>query len=487
MTVVILTLGSAGDVHPFIGIGLALRRRGHKVVFITNPYFGAAADRAGLQTVPLGTVEEFAGVVANPDVWHSRRGVKVVFDIAASNLRRMYDAVVAHLDPDTVVVGSSLAWAARCAQDQFGFPMATVHLSPAQFRSAILPPKLPGLFMPAWLPLWLKQRIWEGGDKYVLDRLIGPALNAFRAQIGLPPVSRILDGWWNSPDRVIGLFPDWYCRPQADWPPQAVLTGFPRYDESDTGAVDPRNPGLARPGEALQCRVGVPPRHPGGPGERHRVGLSSRHDQRLPTRDRSVGPAVMDGRGSTPRRRSAARPSVRFDTVACGIPMVRQRSASARDAGPGRARSRSMRSTTTWPCGSSRARVRPSTASPASASGAGAGVGTGQTSGRRPARNCRRSASTRAGSRKRRSSRPKAPRRRGARSTRGAVMPTAPAPRRRSGRCGCAGHNSCSAGAAALRRRRSPASPALRGASGRRAVRASPRRRRRAENGGRRA
>ena len=239
MTVVILTLGSAGDVHPFIGIGLALRRRGHKVVFITNPYFGAAADRAGLQTVPLGTVEEFAGVVANPDVWHSRRGVKVVFDIAASNLRRMYDAVVAHLDPDTVVVGSSLAWAARCAQDQFGFPMATVHLSPAQFRSAILPPKLPGLFMPAWLPLWLKQRIWEGGDKYVLDRLIGPALNAFRAQIGLPPVSRILDGWWNSPDRVIGLFPDWYCRPQADWPPQAVLTGFPRYDESDTAGVDP--------------------------------------------------------------------------------------------------------------------------------------------------------------------------------------------------------------------------------------------------------
>ena len=239
MTVVILTLGSAGDVHPFIGIGLALRRRGHRVVFITNPYFGAAAARAGLETVPLGTVEEFAAVVANPDVWHGRRGVKVVFDVAASNLRLMYDALVPHLGPDTVVVASSLGWAARCAQDQLGFPMATVHLSPAQFRSSIVPPKLPGLFLPAWLPLWLKRKIWEGGDKYVLDRMIGPALNKFRAELGLPPVSRILDRWWNSPDRVIGLFPAWYCPPQADWPAQARLTGFPRYDESDTADVDP--------------------------------------------------------------------------------------------------------------------------------------------------------------------------------------------------------------------------------------------------------
>jgi UDP:flavonoid glycosyltransferase YjiC (YdhE family) len=30
---------------------------------------------------------------------------------------------------------------------------------------------------------------------------------------------------------VIGLFPDWYAAPQPDWPPQTVLTGFPRFDD----------------------------------------------------------------------------------------------------------------------------------------------------------------------------------------------------------------------------------------------------------------
>ena len=117
--------------------------------------------------------------------------------------------------------------------------MATVHLAPAQFRSSVRPPKLPGLFLPSWLPLRVKQKVWEGGDKYVLDELICPPLNAFRGELGLPPVSRVLDAWWNSPDRVIGLFPEWFAPPQTDWPQQTKLTGFPRYDESDTHVVDP--------------------------------------------------------------------------------------------------------------------------------------------------------------------------------------------------------------------------------------------------------
>ena len=240
MTILLLTIGSAGDVHPFVAIGLALRRRGHTVKLITNPYFGAAAGRAGLDVVPLGTAEEFSSALNDPKVW-GRTGSFILFKLVLTGLRRTYDAVAAHLPPagePCVVVASSLGWGARIAQDRFGFPMATVHLAPSQFRSAIEPPILPGLFMPRWLPLRVKQQIWAGGDKYVLDRLLCPAINALRAELGLPPVSGILNAWWNSPDRVIGLFPDWFARPQADWPQQSRVTGFPRYDESDTAAVD---------------------------------------------------------------------------------------------------------------------------------------------------------------------------------------------------------------------------------------------------------
>jgi rhamnosyltransferase subunit B len=247
MTIVVLTIGSSGDVHPFVGLALALQRRGHRVRFVTNPYFGTSAVRAGLDVVPLGSADEFRDAMADPDVWHRHRGHKAVFRLVLSGLRRTYDAVVAELADaagPTVVVASSLAWGARIAQDQLGFPMATVHLSPSLFRSSIAPPVLPGLFMPRWLPLRVKQSIWAGGDRYVLDRLVAPAINELRAELGLPPASGILGTWWNSPDRVIGLFPEWFAAPQTDWPPQSCVTGFPRYDESDTAAVDPELDGF---------------------------------------------------------------------------------------------------------------------------------------------------------------------------------------------------------------------------------------------------
>jgi rhamnosyltransferase subunit B len=237
--VLILTIGSAGDVHPFVGIGTALAARGHRVRVITSPYFGKPVTDAGLELIPLGDASEFGDVVKNPEIWHHRRGVRAIFDIVLGGIRRTYDAVAGNVSPGTVVVSSSLGFGARIAQDKLGFKMATVHLAPSQFRSAIAPPRLPGLWMPAWLPLRVRKSIWAGGDKYFLDPMLAPRINTLRAEVGLGPASGILNLWWNSPDRVIGLFPDWFGPPQTDWPPQTVVTGFPRHDESATRPVDP--------------------------------------------------------------------------------------------------------------------------------------------------------------------------------------------------------------------------------------------------------
>ena len=73
--------------------------------------------------------------------------------------------------------------------------------------------------------------LWMIADACFIEPVIGPKLNAFRASKGLPPVKRVLRDWWNSPDLIIGMFPAWYAKPQADWWPQTKLTGFPLYDE----------------------------------------------------------------------------------------------------------------------------------------------------------------------------------------------------------------------------------------------------------------
>jgi UDP:flavonoid glycosyltransferase YjiC (YdhE family) len=189
--------------------------------------------RVGLGFVSLGTPEEFEKELHDPAIWHPRKGFTLVMQKSVlPRLRKVYEAIAAHHAPgETVVAAGSLALGARVAQEKLGVPLATVHLQPSVFRSVYRAPALPGLVMPDWLPRFAKGFLWWVADAFIIDRLLGPGLDAFRAELGLPPVRRILGEWLNSPQRVIGLFPDWYGAPQPDWPPQTRLTGFPLYDE----------------------------------------------------------------------------------------------------------------------------------------------------------------------------------------------------------------------------------------------------------------
>ncbi len=241
MTILLLTIGSAGDVHPFIGIAQALQRRGHRVRMIVNPHFTTPIQNAGLELIPLGKASDYEDLLADPNLWHRRKGLRAILNAVAGGLETVYETLMQnYVAGETVIAASSLAFGARIAQDQFHLPMATVHLSPAIFRSAIAPPKLPGVSMPAWLPRSWKAAMFAVGDRAVIYRLIGPPINRLRAKHGLPPVRRIMSDWWHSPRRVIGLFPSWFAAPQPDWPPQTRLTGFPLYDQRDLSAAPPQ-------------------------------------------------------------------------------------------------------------------------------------------------------------------------------------------------------------------------------------------------------
>lgn len=233
MRAILVPVGSHGDVHPLVGLGARLVQRGHEAILITNGHFRAMSERAGLRFVELGTEADYRRLIAMPELWEPMRGWKTVFREGVNPLlREMYDRIAeCHRPGETVMVAGSLALAARVAQEKLGIPTATLHLQPGVLRSVIAPPKMTGLFMPRWLPNQLKQAIWRFGDRRIVDPVVAGALNAFRAELGLGPVERVLDQWWNSPQLVLGMWPDWYAPPPADWPPQLVRVGFPLFDE----------------------------------------------------------------------------------------------------------------------------------------------------------------------------------------------------------------------------------------------------------------
>jgi len=238
VNILLFALGSHGDVHPFVGIGIRLRERGHQVAVAANRYFQPLIEHAGLEFIELGTADEYRKLATNRDLWHPLRGPKSVFQGTARYLRPMFDIAADFYGRGSVVVAaSSLALGARVAQDKFGIPLASVHLSPSIFQSASDPPMLAGMnLMPRWTPPWGWRMLWRGANA-MMDRLIGPSVNQLRRDVGLPPVRNIIRDYWHSPQRVICMFPDWFAPPQIDWPPRTVLTGFPLFDEPDLSPI----------------------------------------------------------------------------------------------------------------------------------------------------------------------------------------------------------------------------------------------------------
>lgn len=234
MHFLVSAIGSAGDVHPFIAVGAALRGRGHEVRIVASAVFESRVRRAGLGFAPLGTVEEYERLLQRPQLWQPRAGARMIL---GEVLRRLPETVAALRDalpaPDTVLVGGTLSWGLRLLQEQTGLPGATVHLSPMLLPSAFDPPVLAGLGDLSRVPRRL--RGWLQGllERLVLDPAMRPTVNAVRMRFGLPPLKRVWRAWTDSPDLVVGAWPSWFAPPQPDWPPQAVATGFPLHAEAD--------------------------------------------------------------------------------------------------------------------------------------------------------------------------------------------------------------------------------------------------------------
>lgn len=235
MRVLLFPMGSHGDVHPFLGLGRALRARGHEVFVITSGYFEKAARDAGLEFIALGSAEEFEEITRDPDLWHPTRAFGVLVEKGVNRTYAPVMQIAADLNKpgETVIAAGSLAWATRNARDKLRIPLATIHLAPSLFLSCHRMPRMHGAPIPQWAPRWLRKLQWTLGAR-MTDKFVLPELNRFRREHSLPPARNVILDFWHSPDRVIGLFPGWFGPPQPDWPKQTVLTGFPMFDERES-------------------------------------------------------------------------------------------------------------------------------------------------------------------------------------------------------------------------------------------------------------
>lgn len=228
--VLLVGLGSSGDINPLLGIAAALKQRGHETTLISAPQFQDSARSVGADFAALGTAEDYDAIYADPDLWHPRRGLGVFFPYAAGLSAQTVDLIEERYHPgSTAVVATFQCFGARVAQEALGVPTCTVLPNPILLQSVHDPNRNPIGNPPRWLgPLAVRMMYrlvnWE------LSRHARKGVNEARIARGLAPPIRDIVGWSRSPSLVLGLWPALLSAPQPDWPPQTRTTGFVTYD-----------------------------------------------------------------------------------------------------------------------------------------------------------------------------------------------------------------------------------------------------------------
>ena len=249
MHVVLVSVGTDGDIFPYVGVGTVLRSRGHSVTLAASETYEPLARHHGFGFEALISAEENKELFEHPDFWNPRKAAFLCARWGRRFLGRQYETLSALATVDSVLVANPGVLAASLVHEKFGVPWTSLVLQPGIIPSSLAPPVMPGLTFLAKAPRPVWKLFWRWLDWFG-DRLVGRDLNELRRSLGLKPMRRIFQNWL-SRQLVIGMFPEWYGAPQADWPSPMRLVGFPVFDGGLNQELAP---------ELRQfCRAGEPP------------------------------------------------------------------------------------------------------------------------------------------------------------------------------------------------------------------------------------
>ena len=258
LNVVALGFGSSGDVLPFVGMGAELRRRGHDVTVVCNPYFAPQVDEAGLALRPVGTVAAYHELMADADAFDWRTYHERLKAHFVRLAEPVYEAVASLHQPGRTVLLAAQpgAWAAPGTPR---IPLVCAVLTPTRLQSRHDPP-YPSRPLPAWSARVAQTRIglrvFRGLQGELRRRssarrsapavpspasAVLEAINRVRARLDMPAIASV-EEWISAPARTLCMWPEWFSSRQPDWPARAVIAGFP-FDAPAAGeSAEPARP-----------------------------------------------------------------------------------------------------------------------------------------------------------------------------------------------------------------------------------------------------
>jgi rhamnosyltransferase subunit B len=233
--VVLITIGSAGDLFPFLRIGTCLRDLGHRVSVVAPWLHQPYVEQAGLAFHGL---DIDTAVLDDPDLWHAIRGFGVVWRATRPAMAQVQALVAPLLGERSLLIAHPLALPEadliRAAHP--GVTLVAGMLAPQNLPTVHDPLMVGPHRMPAWVPHSVRRLMWRGVDKFVLNPVALPGINAARKERGLVPVPGLLQHLATAPDLTLLLFPAWFAPSKPDWPKPLLQADFALYDPNPASA-----------------------------------------------------------------------------------------------------------------------------------------------------------------------------------------------------------------------------------------------------------
>ncbi|HJT65618.1 MAG TPA: glycosyltransferase [Pyrinomonadaceae bacterium] len=233
MRIVLNTLGSFGDIHPYMAIALELQSRGHAPVVATMESYRGKIEGAGLEFFsvrpnlpePKSQNSDLMEKVMEPKTGARFLTEQLIFPA----VRDSYTDLLAAVKDADLLVTHPAAPAGPLVGRKTGMPWISTVLAPLSFFSAYDMP-----VPPFWQWTSKLRVLGPRFTKLFLDVMKSSykakAVTAFRDELGLSDTGNPMFDGQHSPLLVLALFSPLFAQARPDWPKQTEITGFCFYD-----------------------------------------------------------------------------------------------------------------------------------------------------------------------------------------------------------------------------------------------------------------
>jgi rhamnosyltransferase subunit B len=229
--IVITSIGSFGDIYPYLGLARQLMQRGYDPVFATSAYYRPLIEGEGVAFCPVRPDFDPEDRALIRRIMEPMHGAEVlVKELLLPHLRHAYEDLVAATHGADLLVTHPITFAGPPVAERHQIPWVSTVLAPMSFVSAYDLPVAPSLPQLVWL-----RRLGPGVSrglirlaKWVMRRWTAP-IRQLRADLGLPAGANPLFEGQFSPGLTLALFSRLLANPQPDWPPHTQITGFIDY------------------------------------------------------------------------------------------------------------------------------------------------------------------------------------------------------------------------------------------------------------------